>query len=143
MMRGRHECRPLPRGLGRTEHAEQVAVIRWAKVMEGKHPELALLFAIPNGGHRRKTEAARLSAEGVKAGVPDLCLPVKTARYGSLFIEMKRDRRATVKEHQRDWINALRNAGNRAEICRGFEEAQAVILEHLAEHAAYMDGKGA
>jgi hypothetical protein len=32
------------------------------------------LFAIPNGGHRNKIVAKKLKAEGVLAGVPDLCL---------------------------------------------------------------------
>ena len=34
------------------------------------------MFRIPNGGSRHPAEAARLKAQGVKAGVPDLCIPV-------------------------------------------------------------------
>ena len=64
-----------------SEHQEQAALFRWAWFAQVKHPALALLYAIPNGGHRHKAVAARMKAEGVKAGVPDLCLPV--ARGGS------------------------------------------------------------
>ena len=33
-------------------------------------------FRIPGGGSRHPAEAARPRAQGVKAGVPDLCIPV-------------------------------------------------------------------
>ncbi len=59
-----------------TEHVEQVSLMRWAALTKRRRPELALLYAIPNGGDRHKAVAAKLSAEGVKSGVPDLCLPV-------------------------------------------------------------------
>lgn len=51
--------------------------------------ELALLHHIPNGGARSKATAGRLKAEGVKAGIPDICLPVPKNGYGALYIELK------------------------------------------------------
>ncbi|AJD83144.1 Vsr endonuclease [Paracoccus phage vB_PmaS-R3] len=39
-------------------------------------PQLALFHAIPNGGLRDKITAAKLKAEGAKAGVADTFLPV-------------------------------------------------------------------
>jgi len=44
-----------------SEHEEQVALFRWAWFAQVKHPALALLYAIPNGGHRHKAVAARMS----------------------------------------------------------------------------------
>ena len=44
---------------------------------------------MPNGGKRNPAEAARFKAMGVKAGVPDLCLPVPMNGYAGLYIEMK------------------------------------------------------
>jgi len=58
------------------EHNEQVAVFAWARWAEAQYPELALLFAVPNGGARNKVTAARLKAEGVKRGVLDIWFPV-------------------------------------------------------------------
>lgn len=55
-----------------TESVEQQLLFRWARFYVSKYPELALLYHIPNGGSRRKSEAGRFKAEGVKAGVPDL-----------------------------------------------------------------------
>ena len=64
-----------------TEADEQIALFEWAALQSGRFPELALLYHVPNGGSRNKIEAARLRAQGVKSGVPDLCLPV--ARGGN------------------------------------------------------------
>ena len=72
-----------------SEHDEQSAIFEWAALMQGAYPELGLLFAIPNGGKRDKATAGKLKAEGVKAGVPDMCLPVSNGKYHGLFIELK------------------------------------------------------
>ena len=54
----------------RSEHEEQKALVKTCKDRQGKYPELALLFAVPNGGHRNKTVAAKLKAEGAKNSAP-------------------------------------------------------------------------
>ena len=71
-----------------TESVEQQCLFRWAAFQSGRFPELALLYHVPNGGSRKKAEAGRFRAEGVKAGVPDLCLPVARGGFhgsGSTF----------------------------------------------------------
>lgn len=75
-----------------TEAQEQMTLFSWAAMQSGKYPELNLLYHVPNGGSRHKAEAGRLRAEGVKAGVPDLCLPVARGQYHGLYIELKRQR---------------------------------------------------
>ena len=67
----------------------QCALVEWAHWNRGKYPSLELLYAIPNGGKRNPREAVRMKLEGVKPGMPDLCLPV--ARHGciSLYLETK------------------------------------------------------
>ena len=60
----------------RTEASEQEAVITICKFMENRYPELKLLHHCPNGGKRDRVSAAVLKRQGVKAGVPDLHLPV-------------------------------------------------------------------
>ena len=71
------------------EDLEQAALISWAEAYERIYPELALLYHIPNGGKRDRIVAAKLKAQGVKPGVPDLCLPVPRGKYHGLYIEMK------------------------------------------------------
>lgn len=58
------------------EASEQAALMLWAQMHLAKYPQLRLLYHIPNGGSRNAAEAASLKRQGVKAGVPDLCLPV-------------------------------------------------------------------
>lgn len=72
-----------------TEHEEQKALIEWSAWMSNARPELSLMFAVPNGGDRHPAVAAKLKAEGVKAGVPDIFLPVPRNGYHGLFIELK------------------------------------------------------
>lgn len=113
-----------------TEHQEQAALFSWAEFHTHRWPELALMFAIPNGGKRNKVTAAMLKAEGVKPGVPDICLPVTRTPCPGLYIEMKTGT-GRLSSTQRSWLLALIAQGYRAEVCRGWQEAQQVIIEYL------------
>ena len=69
------------------EHRIQCACVRWFNV---QYPKLhGRLFAVPNGGRRDATTAAKLKAEGVVPGVADLVLLISNRDYGALLIEMK------------------------------------------------------
>lgn len=111
-------------------------MVRWADVMTAKYPELAVLYAVPNGARTSIRTARKLKAEGLKAGVPDLCLPVArgidhTSAYHGLYVELKRTRGGTVSPEQRGWHEALRAQGYRVVVARGAAEAIAVITQYL------------
>lgn len=112
------------------EHFEQVALFRWAEYQVKARPELSLLFAIPNGGHRHPATAAKLKAEGVKAGVPDICLPVAKGEYHGLFIELKAGRNKPTPT-QVQWHARLSYEGYRVTVCWGWEAAREAIEEYL------------
>ena len=114
-----------------TEHQEQCALFEWSAWQEGLWPELRLLHAIPNGGKRDKVTAARLKEEGVKAGVPDLCLPVPRGGKHGLYIEMKRRKGGKVSPDQLQWLDDLMHQGYECHVCRGCDEARETILEYL------------
>ena len=78
-----------------------------------------------------KAEAGRLRAEGVKAGVPDLCLPVARGQYHGLYIELKRQRGGRTSDHQSEWLDALSAQGYKAALCYGWEQAAGTIIEYL------------
>lgn len=124
------------------EHAEQAALIRWAEFARARLPELALLHAIPNGGHRHKATAARLKAEGVRRGVPDLCLPVARSGAHGLYIELKTERGRPTPE-QLGWIRALRRQGFAAEVCHGWESARSMIEHYLSAGPQHGPGHAA
>ena len=112
------------------EEDEQQALFQWVDWMSGTHPELEMLFHIPNGGKRGKLEAIRLKREGVKAGVPDLFLPVARGDYHGLFVELKAGK-GVASLMQREWIVRLEKQGYRAQIAVGWEAAAKVIMEYL------------
>lgn len=116
-----------------TEAQEQMTLFSWAAMQSGKYPELNLLYHVPNGGSRHKAEAGRLRAEGVKAGVPDLCLPVARGQYHGLYIELKRQRGGRISEEQARWIDGLLKQGYAAAICKGWQEAANVITDYLRQ----------
>lgn len=114
-----------------TENQEQRNLIQWANLRRGLYPELEWLHAIPNGGKRSKIEAACLVAEGVKAGVPDLHLPVARHGFHGLWIEMKRKQGGFVSTEQRRWLDAMQVNGYCAGVCKGWEEAAKLITWYL------------
>lgn len=121
-----------------TEHREQAALFEWAAYQRRQRPELSVLFAIPNGGHRSKAAGARLKAEGVRAGIPDVCLPVARCgaageRYGCLWIEMK-SRTGRLSPAQAEMRRLLVSFGGAYALCRSWLEAAEAIC-------AYLDGR--
>ena len=114
-----------------TEAQEQESLFRWAAYNRIKYPELELMYHVPNGGGRNLIEAAHLKAQGVKPGVPDICLPVPNIKYTALYIELKRCKGGKVSEEQRGWITALNRVGCRAVVCHGWDEAREEIERYL------------
>ena len=78
----------------------------WRVVLGNLHawPELALLHHIPNGGHRARKTARDLARSGVRAGVPDYCLPVARGGAHGLYLELKRLHGGRVSPEQREWL---------------------------------------
>jgi hypothetical protein len=120
-----------------SEHSHQVALFQWIAITGCKqHPVLRRLFAIPNGGDRKPSVAAAMKAEGVKPGVPDMCLPIARRGFHSLWIELKRPIYATHKnggcsEAQMEWHEVLRNEGHSVVVAYGWEGAVAALLDYL------------
>lgn len=114
------------------EHQHQKHLMIWARFSESRFPCLRLLFAVPNAARRTKAERGRMLEEGLRAGVPDLCLPVPRQGYHGLFIELKVDRKKSrATRLQREWLTALREQGYKAVICYGWEEGARVLQEYL------------
>ena len=118
-----------------TEAMHQERLMLWAAVHERDYPELKLLHHIPNGGKRNEKEAAHLKRQGVKAGVPDLCLPVARGGYHGLYIELKLQSNKPT-EKQLAFINELNKQGYKAVVCYGWETAQETIENYLTKWEA-------
>lgn len=115
-----------------SEAQEQIFLFQWANLARCKYPELELMHHIPNGGKRNAREAVSLKRQGVKAGVPDICLPVPRGKYHGLYIELKVGNNKT-SSHQNKWINKLREQNYYVEVCYGWRAAQEVIENYLGK----------
>lgn len=120
-----------PKNTSPLEADEQELLFEWADYATCTYPELALLYHIPNEGRRSRSAGYELLKQGMRPGVPDNCLPIPRGGYGALYIELKRKRGSRTSEDQRAWVDALNRAGNKAVVCKGFDEAKAAILEYL------------
>lgn len=114
-----------------SEAREQETIFEWSFLARGRYPELKLLFAIPNGGSRHPAEAAHLKAQGVKSGVPDMCLPVARGGYHGLYIELKRQKGGRPSANQTAWIEELRKQDYYAAVVHGSDAAVLLITKYL------------
>jgi|GEM_PF-128618 len=120
-----------------TRHVEshmQRMCVGWFRL---QYPAVGkLLFAVPNGGARSRTEAAIMKAEGVTAGVTDLILLLGRGGFNALCIEMKTtDRRSALSDAQIEWRSLTITNGNRHVVCRTLEEFQSEIRWYMARPA--------
>ncbi|HYH16132.1 MAG TPA: hypothetical protein VD794_12975 [Flavisolibacter sp.] len=104
-------------------------------------PQLKWLHAIHNQGHGDKIRGGKAKAEGVKAGVSDVFLPVpmfgqnqptqiRPVLKCGLYLELKVGKNS-VSEIQYEFITDMRDAGYEACWVVGWENARDKILEYL------------
>lgn len=94
-------------------------------------PRLKLnLFAVPNGGARKRIEGAIMKSEGVTAGVADLLLLYPAKGFHGLCIEMKTPV-GRQQQTQKAWQKAVEAQGYKYIICRSEEEFATVIMWYL------------
>ena len=126
-----------------TEHDIQSALFSWAQLQTAQHPELGLMFAIPNGGKREKRQdkkgrwysptAQKLKKEGVKRGIPDIFLPCARGGSHGLFIEMKAPD-GKVSPEQAGVHKLLWEEGYAVIVCYSLESAITLITWYLLDH---------
>jgi hypothetical protein len=113
------------------EGQEQAALLAELSL---RYPAVAkLMYHVPNGGHRHKLVATKLKAQGVKAGIPDLVLPMARGGHFGLYIEFKATppNDAPVSASQHACIEMLIEQGYLAIICRGHFDAMEQIRAYL------------
>lgn len=106
----------------------QQSCVKWFRY---QFPRLALvLFAVPNGGSRRRVEGAIMKAEGVQAGVSDLLLLCPNQEYHGLCIEMKTPK-GRQSPSQRTWQQAIESLGYKYTVCRSFNDFRNEVRTYL------------
>lgn len=112
------------------ETADQIALFDLALLLEKQHPELKLMFHVPNEGKRSVYSGAELKRAGLKKGVPDVMLPVARKGYNGLAIEMKAGKNKPTEE-QKKWLTGLAGEGWLCYVCRGYEAAATVLGDYM------------
>lgn len=112
------------------EAGAQEALFNWAQYQYERYPELELLYHIPNGGKRDARTAANLKRQGLKAGVPDLHLPVARGGYHGLYIELKVGSNKPTPL-QKKWLSNLNKQGYLAVVCYGWQGAAEQLINYL------------
>jgi hypothetical protein len=116
-----------------TEFVEQARLFTWASMSLVCYPDLAWLYAIPNGGYLlSKSSAGKLKAGGLKKGYPDLGLDVARGLFYGLRIEMKRTKGGRIAPEQREWHMRLIEQGYKVVVCFGWEEARDTLMTYLS-----------
>jgi VRR-NUC domain len=115
-----------------TEQKEQESLFNWAASNGSRRPELRLLFAIPNGLRTSIGVALKAKRAGLKAGVPDVFLPVPRGRHHGLFIELKRVKCGRLSPQQKAWLRRLEKHGYKCVVARGFDAARRAIEHYLS-----------
>jgi len=107
------------------EDWEQIKAATW---LDKNH---ILFFHVPNGGRRHKLEGIKFKRMGVKAGVPDIVIPIPTKSHHGLYIELKRSSGGVLSEAQRYWLAELKNRGYDTFVAKGADELIKYVKNYL------------
>jgi hypothetical protein len=102
---------------GNAEASRQAAIVEYVRLVA---PEI-VIWAVPNGGLRTKTEAARLKWTGVLAGVLDLTLALPDGQCA--FWETKTPR-GRPSADQLEFIGRLEKLGHVWAVVRNIDDAR-------------------
>lgn len=115
------------------EGPEQAALFEWAAY----YPQLKWLHSSLNGAHlhgnkvQRAKQWAKLKKQGAKKGVLDVFLPMVTAEYPGLYIEMKRsDGKGSMTTEQLEFKEYAEQQGYKVVVCLGTRAAINAIKEY-------------
>lgn len=107
--------------LNPTEYYECLDLVEYLDILKNQG-KVKLFTHIPNETFTKSWNVKRKNKlMGVRKGFPDY---VVITDKEIVFIEMKRKKGGVTSPEQKEWIEAFRSLGLRAEVCKGFEEAK-------------------
>lgn len=89
-----------------------------------------LWFHPPNEIKAKPQYMVKRKQQGVKSGVPDICILEPNKEFNGLFIEIKAGYNKP-SDNQNRWINRLNEKGFKAVWSNSFDETRAIIDEYL------------
>ncbi len=108
-----------------TEVHEQIVAATWLEKNN------VTFYHIPNGGRRSLSEGVKFKRMGVKAGIPDLCIPLARKGYHGLYIELKRQRGGVISEAQQYWLSQLKKEGYDVYVAKGANDLISYVKNYM------------
>jgi hypothetical protein len=105
-----------------SEHSLQTSLLEYLTL----YAPHAYWFAIPNAGKRSWSTAKRMKAEGLTAGVADLCIMLTSGRV--LWLELKRGKEKQTPA-QIVFQSVCENLGHAYYVARSFDEAISILRQ--------------
>jgi len=107
-----------------TEHQVQVAICQYLDLNK------IFYFAVPNGSNKSKAAASKFKREGLKAGIPDLCILNDGKAY---FIEVKKPKTDTpkgrVSKTQIEVFGKITDTGCKVEVAYSVQDVQTYLRD--------------
>ena len=115
-----------------SEHDIQAEFFRRIRILETEEPILLLLHAIPNQAAWKS--APKYTAEGMRKGWPDCCLPVPSAdkTFTGLYLEFKA-KKGRLSPEQFMYLNMLTDHGAMCAIVRDASTAVELVMEYIKD----------
>jgi hypothetical protein len=106
------------------ESEEQVCCIEYLEALKKKGNKV-MYTSIPNSTYTPSWSVKRRNKElGLRAGFPDLVIILNNVLF---HVELKRVKGGVLSPEQKEWIQALNEAGEYAHVCKGFGEFKELV----------------
>lgn len=117
------------------------AFMDWVEWKANSEPLYSYMHHIVNEGKRSFRTGRSLVRAGMKKGLPDYNLPLRTVRFAGLYIEFKTET-GSLSQHQIEWIVKLRAVGHQVVVCRCLPDAQFITEQYIAMAKHYLENNG-
>lgn len=125
--------KPAARAHGkRSEDQELVAFFDWVRWNESGDSLFSLIFHIANERKTSPRAGAYLKRKGVRAGIPDVCVPVARHGYSAMYVELK-IKPNKISDAQKERMLALHGAGNCVRVAWSAQELINLVKWYLFE----------
>lgn len=88
------------------------------------------LHTIPNGGKRHIKVAMEMRREGLKTGLEDLFLPIRSKEFTGLYIEVKKSKGYQSK-NQKIWQAFHISQGAQSVVCKSVDSIVMTVLQYM------------
>lgn len=113
-----------------SEDSELITVFQFIDLMANSDPRYQAIFHVANERRCSYIAGRILKKKGVRAGVPDIIIPIASSGYHGLWIELKVKPNRLTPDQSR-FIDLLILLGHCARVCWSATEAIELIKEYI------------